>query len=39
VVNEGGAHGYLMRTQALFDECMAKTDAFLGERTTGSGEK
>ena len=30
VVNEGGAHGYLMRTQPLFDECLAKTDAFLG---------
>lgn len=29
VVNEGGVHGYLMRTQPLFDECLAKTDAFL----------
>lgn len=29
VVNEGGAHGYLMRTQPLYDECLAKTDAFL----------
>jgi acetyl esterase/lipase len=29
VVNEGGAHGYLMRTQPLFDECLAKSDAFL----------
>ncbi len=29
VVNEGGAHGYLMRTQPLYDECMMKTDAFL----------
>lgn len=29
VVNEGGTHGYLMRTQPLFDECLAKTDAFL----------
>ncbi len=29
VVNEGGAHGYLMRTQLLFDECIQKSDAFL----------
>jgi acetyl esterase len=29
VVNEGGAHGYLMRTQPLYDECLARTDAFL----------
>ena len=29
VVNEGGTHGYLMRTQPLYDECLAKTDAFL----------
>lgn len=29
IVNEGGAHGYLMRTKALFDDCLAKTDAFL----------
>ncbi len=29
VVNEGGAHGYLMRTQPLYDECLAKTDVFL----------
>jgi acetyl esterase/lipase len=29
VVNEGGAHGYLMRTQVLFDECLTKSDAFL----------
>ncbi len=29
VVNDGGAHGYLMRTQPLYDECLAKTDAFL----------
>jgi acetyl esterase len=29
VVNEGGNHGYLMRTQLLYDECLAKTDAFL----------
>jgi acetyl esterase/lipase len=29
VVNEGGAHGYLMRTQPLYDECLAKSDAFL----------
>jgi acetyl esterase/lipase len=30
VVNEGGAHGYLMRTQPLYDECLQKSDAFLG---------
>ncbi len=29
VVNEGGAHGYLMRTQRLYDECLQKSDAFL----------
>ncbi|MBX7211809.1 MAG: alpha/beta hydrolase [Verrucomicrobiaceae bacterium] len=29
VVNQGGQHGYLMRTQPLYDECMEKTDAFL----------
>lgn len=29
VVHEGGQHGYLMRTQPLYDECMQKTDAFL----------
>lgn len=29
VVNEGGVHGYLMRTQALYDECLKKSDAFL----------
>jgi len=28
-VNEGGAHGYLMRDKALFDDTMKKTDAFL----------
>ncbi len=28
-INEGGAHGYLMRDKALFDDTMAKTDAFL----------
>ena len=28
-IHEGGDHGYLMRTQPLFDECLAKTDAFL----------
>ncbi len=28
-VNEGGAHGYLMRTQELFDDTMAKTEKFL----------
>jgi acetyl esterase len=29
VIHEGGDHGYLMRTQPLFDECLAKTDTFL----------
>ncbi|MBL9184405.1 MAG: alpha/beta hydrolase [Verrucomicrobiaceae bacterium] len=29
VIHEGGDHGYLMRTQPLYDECLAKTDAFL----------
>lgn len=29
VIHEGGDHGYLMRTQPLFDECLEKTDAFL----------
>jgi len=29
VVHEGGAHGYLMRTQPLFDETMRRTDEFL----------
>lgn len=29
VVNEGGAHGYLMRTQPLYDECLKKSDVFL----------
>jgi acetyl esterase/lipase len=29
VIHEGGDHGYLMRTQPLFDECLAKTEAFL----------
>jgi acetyl esterase len=28
-VNEGGAHGYLMRDQFLFDETLRKTDTFL----------
>jgi acetyl esterase len=28
-VNEGGAHGYLMRDKALFDDTMKKTDVFL----------
>lgn len=28
-INEGGVHGYLMRDQALFDDTMTKTDAFL----------
>ena len=29
VVNKGGAHGYLMRTQALYEECLSKSDVFL----------
>ncbi|HSI65683.1 MAG TPA: FAD-dependent oxidoreductase [Candidatus Saccharimonadia bacterium] len=29
VIHEGGAHGYLMRTAPLYDDCMAKSDAFL----------
>ena len=29
VVNEGGVHGYLMRTQPLFEEAMKRTDEFL----------
>lgn len=29
VIHEGGAHGYLMRTAPLYNECMAKSDAFL----------
>ena len=29
IVNDGGAHGYLMRTQELYDECLQKSDAFL----------
>jgi len=28
-VNNGGAHGYLMRDKVLFDDTMKKTDAFL----------
>jgi dienelactone hydrolase len=28
-INEGGAHGYLMRDKALFDDTMKKTDVFL----------
>lgn len=28
-INEGGAHGYLMRDKALFDDTMSKTDSFL----------
>ena len=28
-INEGGVHGYLMRTQALYDDTMKKTEAFL----------
>lgn len=28
-VNDGGVHGYLMRTQALFDDTMKKTEVFL----------
>lgn len=29
VVNEGGAHGYLMRTRELYEEALRKTEAFL----------
>ena len=29
VVNEGGVHGYLMRKQGLFEDCLTKSDAFL----------
>ncbi len=29
VTHEGGAHGYLMRTAPLYDECLSKSDAFL----------
>ena len=29
VVNEGGGHGYLMRTQALYDDTQTRTEAFL----------
>jgi acetyl esterase/lipase len=28
-VNEGGSHGYLMRTQELYDDAMQKTEKFL----------
>ena len=28
-INEGGAHGYLMRDKLLFDDTMKKTDSFL----------
>lgn len=28
-INDGGAHGYLMRDKTLFDDTMKKTDAFL----------
>jgi acetyl esterase len=28
--HEGGAHGYLMRTQELYDDTMVKTEKFLG---------
>jgi dipeptidyl aminopeptidase/acylaminoacyl peptidase len=28
-MNEGGAHGYLMRDAALLDDTLRKTDAFL----------
>lgn len=28
-INEGGAHGYLMRTKPLYDDTQAKTEAFL----------
>lgn len=29
VVNDGGAHGYLMRTKELYEEALRKTEAFL----------
>lgn len=29
VVNDGGVHGYLMRTAPLYNECMEKSEAFL----------
>lgn len=29
IVNDGGAHGYLMRTQPLYEECLSKSDVFL----------
>jgi acetyl esterase/lipase len=29
-VHEGGAHGYLMSSQALFEETLAKMEAFMG---------
>jgi len=29
IVNDGGVHGYLMRNQELYDDCMQKSDAFL----------
>jgi acetyl esterase/lipase len=29
VVNEGGVHGFLMRTEPLYEEAMKKTDEFL----------
>lgn len=29
VINEGGVHGYLMRSQALYEECLKKSDTFL----------
>ena len=29
VVNEGGTHGYLMRDQAIYEETLRKTEAFL----------
>ena len=28
-INEGGVHGYLMSDQKLFDETLARSDAFL----------
>ena len=31
VVNEGGAHGYLMRDKALLDDSFTRSDAFLKE--------
>lgn len=32
VINEGGAHGYLMRTKPLYDETIARSSAFFIEQ-------